>query len=300
MMKVFTAGERLNRNGQRACFAETHISRPAARVRVAVTTGGDPLFMKLTRFTSILLAMVSLGPPMITDAAMVTLIASKDNTMFENPGDLSNGQGDGIFVGKTGPNDGFYIRRGLIAFDVASVIPVGAIVSSVTLTMFLVKSNDPNPNALAISLHLARQNWGEGTSIGDGPGSPATPGDATWTYNFFDTSTWTTPGGNFRSGTSATTQVNAIGRDYLWNAGTLVADVQAWVNDPNSNFGWFIIGGENRDQSARRFASKDDQQAGHLPPRLTITYTIPEPSAALLGLAGCCALFRRRRPEVVN
>jgi hypothetical protein len=256
--------------------------------------------MKSTRFTSLLLAMVSLGSPMITDAAMVTLIASKDNTMFENPGELSSGKGAGIYVGRTGFFDQFHARRGLIAFDVASVIPVGAIVSSVTVTMFLVKSNDPNPNPLAISLHLARQNWGEGTSAGEGQGEPATPGDATWTYNFFETSTWTTPGGNFRSATSATTQVNAIGRDYLWNAGTLVADVQAWVNDPNSNFGWFMIGGESRDQSARRFASKDDQQAGHLPPRLTITYTIPEPSAALLGLIGCCALLRRRRPVVVN
>jgi hypothetical protein len=302
MMKVFTAGERLNRDRQRACLAKTHISRPAARVRVAVTTGTDPLSMKLTRFTSILLAMVSLLSATFVDveAAIVTTIeASKDNTIFEEFDDITNGGGSGIFVGKTGMLNGFNLRRGLIAFDIAAAgIPANAIVSAVTVTMFLVKDNDLDP--LSISLHLARQNWGEGTAVGIGSGAPASQGDATWGSNFFDISPWTTPGGNFRSTSSATTVVDDLGRDYFWNAGSLVADVQAWINDSTTNFGWFIIGGENRNQSARYFSSREDSEASHLPPRLTITYTIPEPSIVLLGLAGCYVLFGRRRPEVLN
>ena len=254
--------------------------------------------MNFSRFTSIALAMVSLSFAATAEAAIVTLTPLKDNTLYESSeGNLSNGQGGSIFVGKTGFNDGFNLRRGLIAFNIASVIPAGSTVSNVTLTMFLAQSS-PDPNSVSVSLHVASKDWGEGASSGGGAGGLAATGDATWVHNFFATSTWTNLGGDFRGASSAATTVNNAGLDYLWSAGTLVADVQAWVDNPASNFGWFLIGNESRDTSAQRFASSEGilSQA----PRLTITYTIPEPSTALLGLAGAFALLRRRRPSPVS
>jgi hypothetical protein len=227
--------------------------------------------MKSPRFSPFALIIVALFATISADAAMVTLTPLKDNTLYEYPdGDFSNGQGGSIFVGKTGPNDGVNLRRGLIAFDLTA-IPAGSIISNVTLTMFLAQSS-PDPNPVLVTLHVATKNWGEGASSGGGTGAPAQPGDATWIYNFFNTSSWTTPGGDFRGASSAATPVSNAGQSYLWSAGTLVSDVQT---------------------SAQRFSSSEDPTNA---PRLTITYTIPEPSTSLLGLAGTYALLRRRRP----
>ena len=253
--------------------------------------------MNLTRFTIIALGVISLLL-ISADAAVVTLAPLKDNTLYEYPeGDFSNGQGGSIFVGKTGVNDGLNLRRGLIAFNIASVIPAGSVVSNVTLTMFLAQSS-PDPAPISVSLHAANKDWGEGGSSGGGTGAPAQNGDATWIYNFYNTSSWNTIGGDFRGASSAATTVNNAGQDYLWTAGTLVADVQAWVNNPGTNFGWFVIGNETRNTSAQRFISSEGSAT--LGPRLTITYTIPEPSSVLLGLAGACALVWRRRRDPVS
>ena len=124
--------------------------------------------MNFSRFTSIALAMVSLSFAATAEAAIVTLTPLKDNTLYESSeGNLSNGQGGSIFVGKTGFNDGFNLRRGLIAFNIASVIPAGSTVSNVTLTMFLAQSS-PDPNSVSVSLHVASKDWGEGASSGGG------------------------------------------------------------------------------------------------------------------------------------
>lgn len=72
--------------------------------------------------------------------------ASKDNPLFESStGNLSNGQGDYFYAGKTGENDGLHLRRGLIALDLSS-IPAGAIIDSVTLSLFVSRTS-PNPSS---------------------------------------------------------------------------------------------------------------------------------------------------------
>jgi hypothetical protein len=229
--------------------------------------------------------------------AIAVFNPSKDNTLFESAtGSLSNGQGDYLYVGKTGQNDGLHLRRGLIAFDLSS-IPAGSTINSVTLSMRTFRTS-PNPlaNTVAIALHAALRAWGEGASdadlIGSGAGAPAQAGDATWLHTFFNTSTWTTVGGDFRPAASATTNVSNPVTTYLWSSGTLAADVQAWVNDPSSNFGWFVLGAENIDQSAIAFNSSENPADK---PQLTVNFTIPEPSGLALLALGTLAGCRRRR-----
>ena len=69
-----------------------------------------------------------------TFADTVSLLPQKDNTLYEDPaGQLSNGQGIYLFAGKTNVPS---LRRGLIAFDLAS-IPTNATITGATLSMFL-------------------------------------------------------------------------------------------------------------------------------------------------------------------
>lgn len=203
---------------------------------------------------------------------VVTLSPVADNTLYEDPtGNLSNGAGQHFYVGETAQ---LSARRGLIMFDLSSV-PAGATVNSVTLKLNMSKTDDPT--ARAIALHIASKAWGEGTSVAgfegnnEGGGAVATTGDATWLFTFFNTQSWTTPGGDFSSTVSATTQVGSIG-SYQWTGSGMVADVQQWVGSSATNFGWIMTGNESASRSAKQFDTKENATAGNRP-TLTVDFT---------------------------
>ena len=215
-----------------------------------------------------LLAFIFTAPQLAT-AQTASLAPSKDNTLYESAnGSLSNGQGDGLFVGRA--NDS-RIRRALLAFDLSS-IPADATITGATLTLQCTKAGSNSPTD--ISLRRVSRDWGEGASNAtgeEGTGAAAQSGDATWRHAFFNTVQWTTAGGDFSGTASATTAVGGAG-SYSWSGSGMVADVQAWLGNPASNFGWAMIGNETTDKSAKRFASSE---AASAPPRLQITYTVP-------------------------
>jgi uncharacterized repeat protein (TIGR01451 family) len=199
---------------------------------------------------------------------VVSLAPVADNTLYQDSsGNLSNGAGQHFFVGDTGQATNF-IRRGLIKFDLSS-IPAGSTINGVTLTLHLSKTN---AGAETISLHAAKQDWGEGSSnaatggvgSGEGDGIQASTGDATWTYAFFNSQTWTNPGGNFSSMASAATSVNGIG-SYQWTGPGLITDVQSWLNNPSTNFGWVLTGNESTTSSVKEFDSKENSTAVVIP-----------------------------------
>lgn len=204
------------------------------------------------------------------DAATVTLGASKDNTLYEDPtGSLSNGVGVRFFTGKTG--DG-YIRRALVAFDVAGSVPAGATITNVTLRLNMSKTTAP---AETVELHRVLADWGEGASdagANEGSGIQAASGDATWVHTFYNTSFWTNVGGDFSATVSATQSVAGVGF-YTWGSTPeMVADVQSWLNSPSTNFGWVVVGNEIEVHTAKRFDSRNHTTANNRP-ALTITYT---------------------------
>ena len=59
-------------------------------------------------------------------AESLSLIPSKDNTIFQDSGTLSNGKGIYVFTGLINNN---FRRRGLVAFDLSS-IPANATVTA--------------------------------------------------------------------------------------------------------------------------------------------------------------------------
>lgn len=234
------------------------------------------------------------------NAAVVTLNPVKDNTLIQQSDPLlqrSNGQGD-IFIGRTN-QDGqgpatISIRRGLVEFDVASSIPAGSIITSVTLTMRDVMGLNGDP---VVYLHRLLGDWGEGASFQNGgQGDLAKEGDATWLYTFFNvanptaSTAWINPGGDFSSTVSGSATIFddlGAGQLFSWtsaNNSQLLADVQSWLNNPSTNFGWIMIGDESKGQTAKRFNSSESSPQ----PSLVISYTaIPEASSiAMLGTMG--------------
>jgi hypothetical protein len=232
-------------------------------------------------------------------ADVIVLSSLRDNTLYEDPaGALSNGAGESFFAGKNAQGS---TRRGVLAFDVAANIPVPAVINSATLTLFM--SQAASTTARNIELRSLLADWGEGTSNattgGGGNGAPSTPNDATWIHQFFNNTLWSTPGGDFLATASAAAPVGGVG-SYAWSSPQMAADVQQWLDNPGTNFGWLVLGDESTSQTAKRFAARESIDSA-VRPKLTIDYTvIPEPRSSVLCLVAAGAglpwqLGRRRR-----
>jgi hypothetical protein len=203
----------------------------------------------------------------------VDIPAAKDNTLYESSaGDKSNGAGAYFFVGRT--NQGLDPRRrALLAFDISASLPPDATIESVVLNLNMSRANAIGGEQI-ISLHTVLQDWGEGDSnaqFEEGGGVAATPGDATWIYSHFDTTAWNTPGGEYTAEASVTQAVNNIG-PYSWSSAQITADVQSWLDNPEGNFGWILIGGEESNGTSKRFDSKEIGTEQNRPV-LSVTYT---------------------------
>ena len=224
--------------------------------------------MKLALRTTFACLMVLAARTAFADFAAVG--TSKDNTLYlDGSGGISNGAGVYLFAGQAGSP-----RRGLLAFDVASAVPAGATIQSVTLALHC--SRTPSFAApVACSLNRVLADWGEGASdAGDpgGTGAAAAPGDATWIHTFFPGALWITPGGDFDATVSAAQTIGGVAT-YVWGSTVqMVADVQGWLDTPATNYGWILRGVESGDSNARRFDTKENPVPENRPV-LGIEYT---------------------------
>ncbi len=205
--------------------------------------------------------------------AEVTLVADRDNTLYETAsGTRSNGAGILFFVGRSGPSSGGQLKRGLLRFDVADALPAGAVVQEAVLRLRLYNTG-PNTVASLTRLHRALSDWGEGGSDGLGSGGNATAGDATWLHRSFPDVFWDTPGGDYRGEMSGERLV-VDGGFYTWGSTSeMVSDVQLWLDQSGSNFGWVVVGDEGGQRTAKGFATHEIMDDSSLP-RLTITYDV--------------------------
>jgi hypothetical protein len=221
---------------------------------------------------TILRILAATIPATTAPAGTVTLTCIRDNTLYEDPaGSISNALGQHMFAGRVSSGG---LRRALVRFDPASAIPAGSTITSVRLTLSMSRSID---GGSSVGLHRALADWGEGTSQAtdqEGGGDLATPGDATWVHTFFNSRTWAAAGGDFSVTASAVRTVGGIGL-YTWpSTAALVADVQAWLDDPSTNFGWCIRGEEAFTRTAKRFDTRENADPA-LRPALVIDFTPP-------------------------
>ena len=230
------------------------------------------IFMTSKTFlTAALAAAIGYTCTALASANIINIMPSKDNTLYEfdpKEGDFSNALGVHFFAGETGMSE---LRRGVLAFDIAGTIPPGSTITAASLSVNM--SRSATNTAYVVELHKLLADWGEGTSMApgeEGDGAPATPNDATWRHRFFDTIFWTTQGGDFSATVSASQSVGGTGH-YMWSSAQMVADVQSWLDNPASNFGWLVLGDETAIATAKRFDTRESAS----PPILTIEFTGP-------------------------
>src|SRR5215216_897748 len=101
------------------------------------------------------LAFTALLLPRPSRSATVTIVANKDNSIFESDSNASAGGAPGIHSGTNGTGSR---RRGLITFNVAGFVPSGSVVTSAQLTMYL--ANTSSGDAATIGLHKVTKDWG--------------------------------------------------------------------------------------------------------------------------------------------
>lgn len=209
--------------------------------------------------------------PSLADTAVLTSVA--DNTLIEDPnGTYSAGAAQYFFAGRVGVNGASTLRRGALRFDLSS-IPAGSTITSVSLRMYCSAAGASTSQNIVLKRFFA--SWGEGASVAfGGGGALSATNDVTWQHRFYPSTPWTTPGGLFSATPSATRAVTVIGT-YTWaSTAQLVADVQDFVNNPASNFGWCVQGNEGTLQSVKRFDSREST-AVTARPQLTVVYTPP-------------------------
>lgn len=245
----------------------------------------------------------------------ITLQADRDASIVAGNANNSNGGGPCFFAGTDGNSSP---HRALISFSLNG-IPQGATITSVQLTLTLAQvagSGGGGGGQIAktatIGLFDVAHNWGEGTVESDafgiggtGQGGPANTGDATWNDAFYQQTPWSNPGGDHASTASASLFLdnNTAGSVFTWQSTPqLVADVQGWLSNPSSNFGWELI---NADETSQRTFFAFFSSEWHTftngnaaqEPALQVTFTIPEPATSTLAVAALVMVFSLSRPR---
>jgi hypothetical protein len=213
--------------------------------------------------------------------ANVTLLPVADTTLSER---YPNNNFGAMTHFNSGTTQNSNYNRGLLRFDVAAALPPEAKIISASLLFEIVGEPDEEFPSARFNLHRVFVPWGEGTKTnppfgGLGQGSSATSGEVTWTHRFaFTSQTWTQPGGGLETDFAATASagVTVGGVDQspytILNTAGLVADLQRWLDQPGTNFGWAIICQQETTKfTARRFGSREDVENAA---RLNITYLV--------------------------
>ena len=162
------------------------------------------------------------------------------------------------------------VGRGLYKFAVTN-IPIGATIRSATLELEVVSNNLEEDRSF--SVYRVQTGWGEGNKFGES----ATAGEATWNARLFPDLLWSAPGGasgvDYASTASASEELSGVGR-YLFMSDTLVSDVQRWLDNPGTNFGWLVrIDSESINGTQLMFASREDTEGAAA--TLRVEYDLP-------------------------
>lgn len=214
-------------------------------------------------------------------AVFISVVPSADASLIELAPTNNNGGHPWVPSGRT---QNGWRTRALFKFDLISAIPTNATVLSAAAVFEVTGQPSEPPANSAFSLYRILRPWGEGNKFatnppGFGQGMPASPGEVTWLHSFYPSNEWSAPGGAFGVDFSATSSsfqfIYGVSESPYRFASTpeMVGDVQGWVNEPQSNFGWILIcDDEGTIFTARRFASREDTDAM---PRLEIEYLVP-------------------------
>ncbi len=137
----------------------------------------------------------------------------------------------------------------------ANQVPQGSVVTSVSLTLYMTAS--PTFTNPTFSLYRMLSAWTDTSTYSSmGSGVDGSEYRATEDFSFADNGTGAY---SFTFSTAGHAMINTV---------------QAWLNDPSSNQGWYLFCNDNSSKAS--FASSEDGTAANRP-TLAITYSLPSP-----------------------
>ena len=116
--------------------------------------------------TALLGALVALAGRASAD--VLSLTAVRDTTLWNDAaGAVANGSGPVMIVGRSGGTSSAPIRRGLLRFDIAGMIPAGSVVNSAQLVLANPSGNTGPRNVRVHRVLAARQRRGAALAAPD-------------------------------------------------------------------------------------------------------------------------------------
>ena len=179
--------------------------------------------------------------------------------MYLNP-ERSGGLSANLWTGRSSNGS---LKRCAVYFDIAANIPGEATITSAVLSISVDRAQ-ANAGPTMVNIHRLNNDWGEGPSVyhgfGGGGGTQALTNDMTFLHTFYPTGIWTSAGGDYDASSSAGTLVSyPTFNDFIptpyWSSVQMIDDVQGWLDDPSSNFGWMVIGSLTINATAKRLIS---------------------------------------------
>ena len=195
-------------------------------------------------------------------AATAVITPLADTYITQQFPDGNNAGATELICGAQGGMAGNARNRPLFKFDPADSIPQGAKITGVRFTIVITKAPPAGIDS-RFGLRRVLRDWNVTQT--------------TWKLRLAPSVAWGAQGGaagtDYSNAISASALISDEGPYVYDSTAALVADVQSWLDDPATNFGWILISDqESQAFSARRLASANH---GTDLPALEVDYTLP-------------------------
>jgi len=223
--------------------------------------------------------LLSLGIAGTARADSLILNPAGDASISEKNLNTPMGYESTLEAGTTGPSAGYKSSRALLRFNPTNSVPTNAIVTSAALILTLTQ-DPPTQTNLWFDLRMLLRAWSESV--------------VTWTNRLSPAAPWSVPGGaapaDYASTVTQSNLIRGVGSYTFASNSNMVADVQSWVSNPDSNFGWILIcQQQGLSQRERKFGSREDAANA---PSLVVQYTVPTLAPTLTLLPPLANQFR--------
>jgi hypothetical protein len=217
-----------------------------------------------------MLLLSTAGGMQTARAITATLVPSADSCMRDVAADTNFGESNPLLIGNA--KEPFVLHnRALLKFDLTG-IPTNATVTGASLTVVIFRSNT---DLADFDLNRVLVDWSE-YEVTWNKRSAATP--------------WLAGGGQSGTEFVAAASVTATVDDTLFSSPGMVSDVQLWVRNSATNFGWIMLPTGNLGGTGKQLGSRESEFTSVL----TVEYTLTPPASppVLFGAAKVANGFR--------
>ncbi len=216
-----------------------------------------------------------------THADTTSLVSVADTGLLELEPDFNLGAQEDVPAGTLGSTVQMARSRLLLRFDLTA-LPTGARLQAAHLRLTVTRAPAGGGASSIFTLHRLLREWQEGDRQGGLPGgSEALPGQATWNSPSAPSPFWQAPGAlagaDFATDSSSSERILGPGSFEFEFGSSQLAEIQAWIENPATNFGWILLTRtEDVAQTARRFATREHTDPAARP-NLLLQFESPNP-----------------------